>query len=160
MLNPTKFGSLNLDTPSSRYEFFKNVFKSVKINKKIKESLRLTDWAHDQRGPLVSETKIEDNVWPVIAHRWWGLRRWGSSGAFALPPRVSIDAGEWGEHVIGVGFTGELAVGEFSPVSAVPYFVLLTSGSPLIAGPNCQLDMIWFSRFISHIWMHISKIHK
>ena len=36
MMNPTKFGSLNLDTPSSRYEFVKHVFKYVK-NKKIKE---------------------------------------------------------------------------------------------------------------------------
>ena len=62
MMNPTKFGSLNLDTPNSRYEFFKHVFKSVKTNKKIKESLRLTDWARGQRGLLVSETKIEDSV--------------------------------------------------------------------------------------------------
>ena len=30
MRNPTKFGSLNLDTPTSRYEFLKLVFKSVK----------------------------------------------------------------------------------------------------------------------------------
>ena len=57
MMNPTNFDSLNLDTPSSRYEFFKNVFKSVKINKKIKESLRLIDGARGQRGLLVSETK-------------------------------------------------------------------------------------------------------
>ena len=35
MMNPKKFGSLNLDTPSSRYEFLKFVFKSMK-NKKIK----------------------------------------------------------------------------------------------------------------------------
>ena len=61
-MNPTKFGSLNLDTPSSRYEFLNHVFKSVKTNKKIKESLRLTDWARGQRGLLVSETKIEDSV--------------------------------------------------------------------------------------------------
>ena len=60
MKNPTKIGSLNLDTPSSRYEFLKHVFKSMKTNKKIKESLRLTDGARGQRGPLVSETKIED----------------------------------------------------------------------------------------------------
>ena len=62
MMNPKKFGPLNLDTPNSRYEFLKHVFKSVKTNKEIKESLRLIDWAHDQRGPLVSETEIEDNV--------------------------------------------------------------------------------------------------
>ena len=62
MMNPTKFGSLNLDTPSSRYEFFKHVFKSVKTNKKIKESLTLTDGPRSQRDPLVSETETEDGV--------------------------------------------------------------------------------------------------
>ena len=60
MINPTKFGPLNLDTPSFRYEFLKHVFKSMKTNKKIKELLRLTDGAHGQRGPLVSEIKTED----------------------------------------------------------------------------------------------------
>ena len=33
MMNPTKFGSLNLDTPSSRYEFLKFATKSRIINK-------------------------------------------------------------------------------------------------------------------------------
>ena len=60
MINPTNFGSLNLDTSSSRYEFLKHVFKSVKTNKKIKESLRLTDGTRGQWGPLVSETETED----------------------------------------------------------------------------------------------------
>ena len=32
MMNPTKFGSLNLDIPSSSYEFLKFAFKYVKIN--------------------------------------------------------------------------------------------------------------------------------
>ena len=50
----TKFGSPKLDTPSLRYEFLKHVFKSVKRNKKIKESLRLTDGA-----AVVSEIEIE-----------------------------------------------------------------------------------------------------
>ena len=59
-MNPTKFGSLKLDTPSSRYEFLKHVFKYVKTNKKIKESLRLTHGARGQQDPLVSETEIED----------------------------------------------------------------------------------------------------
>ena len=59
-MNPTKFGSLNLDTPSSRYEFLKHVFKYVKTNKKIKDTLRLTDGARGQWGLLVSETKIDD----------------------------------------------------------------------------------------------------
>ena len=62
MMNPTKFGSHNLDTPSSRHELLKHVFKYVKTNKKIKESLRLIDGARGQRGLLVSETKIEDDV--------------------------------------------------------------------------------------------------
>ena len=55
MMNPTKFGSLNLDTPSSRYEFLKLVFKSVKRNKKFKATLRLADGARGQRDPPVSE---------------------------------------------------------------------------------------------------------
>ena len=59
-MNPTKFGSLNLDTPIYRYEFLKHVFNYVKTNKKIKESLRLTDGACGQWDPLVSETEIED----------------------------------------------------------------------------------------------------
>ena len=57
MMNPTKFGSLHLDTPSSRYEILKLVFKSVKKNKKIKQSHRLTDGARGQRDPPVSETE-------------------------------------------------------------------------------------------------------
>ena len=34
MMNPTKFGSPHLDTPSSRYNFCKLVFKSVKNKQK------------------------------------------------------------------------------------------------------------------------------
>ena len=59
MMNPTKFGSLNLDTPSSRYEFLKHVFKSVK-KKENQRTHRLTDGTRGQRGPLVSETEIGD----------------------------------------------------------------------------------------------------
>ena len=55
MVNPTKFGSLNLDTPSSRYEFLKLVSKSVKINKKFKATLRVTDGACSQWDPPISE---------------------------------------------------------------------------------------------------------
>ena len=51
MRNRTKFGSLNLDTPNSRYEFLKHIFKSAKTNKKIKESLRLTDGARLSAKP-------------------------------------------------------------------------------------------------------------
>ena len=34
MMNPTKFGSLNLDIPSSRYDFWKFATKSGKKIKK------------------------------------------------------------------------------------------------------------------------------
>ena len=51
MMNPIKFASHNLDIPSSRYEFLKHVFKSVKTNKKIKESLRLKDGARLSAKP-------------------------------------------------------------------------------------------------------------
>ena len=34
MMNPTKFGSPKLDNPSSRYQFLKFAFKSMKINQK------------------------------------------------------------------------------------------------------------------------------
>ena len=46
-----KIGSLHFDTPSSRYEFLKLVFKSVK-NKKIKTNTVTDGW-----GPLVSRTQ-------------------------------------------------------------------------------------------------------
>ena len=55
----TKFGSSKLDTPSSRYEFLKHVFKSVKTNKKIKET-HTDRWGRGQQCPLVSGTEIED----------------------------------------------------------------------------------------------------
>ena len=50
MMKPTKFGSLHLDTPSSRYEFLKLVLKSMK-NKKININTQTDRW-----GPLVSRT--------------------------------------------------------------------------------------------------------
>ena len=40
MMNPAKFGSPHLDTPSSRYKFLKFAFKSVKINKENQISNR------------------------------------------------------------------------------------------------------------------------
>ena len=52
MMNPTKFGSLHLDTPNSRYEFLKLLFESVK-NKKIKANTVTDRW-----GPLVSRTHV------------------------------------------------------------------------------------------------------
>ena len=52
MMNPTKFGSLYLDTPSSRYEFLKHAFKSMKTNKKS-----ITTQT-DRWGPLVSRTLV------------------------------------------------------------------------------------------------------
>jgi len=67
MMNPTKFSSLNFDTPSSRYEFWK--FES--ISEKIKETLKteiatctrlttpaVTDcWAPQVNGPHMSSTQ-------------------------------------------------------------------------------------------------------
>ena len=50
MMNPTKFGSPHLDTPSSRYEFLKLVFKSMK-NKKNQYNTVIDTW-----GLLVSRT--------------------------------------------------------------------------------------------------------
>ena len=61
MMNPTKFGSLNLNTPSSRYEFLKYVFKYVKTNKKIKDTLRLTDGARGQQGP--TRQRVQNRGW-------------------------------------------------------------------------------------------------
>ena len=55
MRNPTKFVSLNLEISSSGYEFLKLVFKFVKINKKFKATLRLTDGVRGQRDPPVSK---------------------------------------------------------------------------------------------------------
>ena len=40
MINLTKFSSPNLDTPNSRYKFFKFAFKYVKINKENQISNR------------------------------------------------------------------------------------------------------------------------
>ena len=59
MMNPTKFGLLNLDTPSSRYEFLKHVFKSMKKQEK-QRTHRLIDGGRGQRGPLISETEAGD----------------------------------------------------------------------------------------------------
>ena len=50
MMNPIKFASHNLDIPSSRYEFLKHVFKSVKTNKKNQRTDRLTDGAAMNRA--------------------------------------------------------------------------------------------------------------
>ena len=57
MRNLTKFGSLKLDTPSTRYKFLKLVFKSMKKIRKSKPTHRLTDGAHGQWDPPVSEPK-------------------------------------------------------------------------------------------------------
>ena len=38
MRNPTKFGSLNLDTPSSRFEFYKFATISKKTNKEKQQN--------------------------------------------------------------------------------------------------------------------------
>ena len=55
-MNPIKFGSLNLNTPISRYEFLKHVFKSMKKIRKSKNTQT------DRWGPLVSETEAGDRA--------------------------------------------------------------------------------------------------
>ena len=51
MMNPTKFGSLNLDIPSSSYKFLKFAFKSVKINQEKHFKYCLTAGTHGSTGP-------------------------------------------------------------------------------------------------------------
>ena len=58
-MNPTKFGSLHLNTPRSRYEFLNLVFKSVK-NKKNQN--KHSDWQMGPAGqpdPRISDTGTE-----------------------------------------------------------------------------------------------------
>ena len=50
MMNPTKFGSLNLDIRSSSYEFLKFAAKSRKINKEKFKTLT-NSWAPRVNGP-------------------------------------------------------------------------------------------------------------
>ena len=47
MINPEKFGSPHLDTPSSRYKFLKFATKSMKINKKN----QISNWAQQLGAP-------------------------------------------------------------------------------------------------------------
>ena len=47
MMNPAKFGSPHLDTPSSRYKFLKFAFKSMKINKEN----QISNWAQQLGAP-------------------------------------------------------------------------------------------------------------
>ena len=58
----TKFGSSKLDTPSSRYEFFKHTFKYVKNKSENQTTYRLTVGAHGQRGPTRQRYKIGDGA--------------------------------------------------------------------------------------------------
>ena len=51
MMNPTKFGSPKMDIYNSTYEFLKHAFKSMKTNKKSKNTQRLTDGAYRPVGP-------------------------------------------------------------------------------------------------------------
>ena len=51
MMNPTKFVSPKLDTPSSRYKFLKFAFKSVKINQEKHFKYWLTTGTRGSTGP-------------------------------------------------------------------------------------------------------------
>ena len=75
MKNSTKLSSPKLDTPSSRYEFWKLVFKYVKTIHKFN---KYTNWQMgpaDQWDPLISDARIEGMLRPAIYHRrrdlWW-----------------------------------------------------------------------------------------
>ena len=50
-MNSTKFGSPHLDTPSSRYNFCKFAFKSVKINQEKHFKYRSIAGTHGSMGP-------------------------------------------------------------------------------------------------------------
>ena len=58
MMNPVKFGSPHLDTPNSRYDFWKFATKSVETNKENYSKSEIyyihpvyTPTAADNRGP-------------------------------------------------------------------------------------------------------------
>ena len=75
-MKPKKFGSPHLDTPSSKYEFLKFAFKSMKINKDNQISNRAQqlgapglvhpevpiDGPHGQRVPHISDTGAKCGV--------------------------------------------------------------------------------------------------
>ena len=75
-MNPTKFGSLNLDTTSSRYEFLNFFTKYGIINKENRISnraqllgapspvhpLRLIAGASRSTVPPISDTEVEDDA--------------------------------------------------------------------------------------------------
>jgi len=50
-MNLTKFGSPHLDTPTSRYEFLKFAFKTVKTNQEKHSKYRLTTGTRGSMGP-------------------------------------------------------------------------------------------------------------
>ena len=74
MMNPTKFGSLHLNTPRSRYEFLNLVFKSVK-NKKIKANTVTDRWGPPVSRTHTSATPNRGGVQLEIARQRRGLRR-------------------------------------------------------------------------------------
>ena len=89
-MNLTKLGSFNLDTPSSRYEFLKHAFKSMKTNKKsiatqtdrwgtlvsrthvsvILEQRRCSDQRYLTSGEITGDDS-DTNVFPVISSTQW-----------------------------------------------------------------------------------------
>ena len=58
MMNPTKFGSPHLDTPSLKYEFFKLTFKSMK-NKKNQYNTVIERWGPLVNGPTRQRQRTE-----------------------------------------------------------------------------------------------------
>ena len=70
-MKPKKFGSPHLDTPSSRYEFLKFAFKSVKINLENNSKNRLTPGARmsatQNRGAACLAKSLPTTRSPVVA---------------------------------------------------------------------------------------------
>ena len=75
MMNPAKFGSSHLDTPSTRYGFLKFAFKPMKINKENQISNRARQLGAP--GPVHSEALTAGpavNATPHVIHTKAGQR--------------------------------------------------------------------------------------
>ena len=85
-MNPTKFGSPKMDIYNSTYEFLKHAFKSVKTNKKSKNTQRPTDGARWSvtpgqgrrsgqpylTGGEITGDEGDTNMFPTTSHvSWW-----------------------------------------------------------------------------------------
>ena len=67
-MNPTKFGSLNLDIPSSRYEFLKISTKSMNINKEKFKNPKYTTCTRSS-APTATDNGDPRVNWPYLTAR-------------------------------------------------------------------------------------------